>query len=37
LPITAVVAFLSWHLVEARALRLKPGSTQPAASRPLAL
>jgi peptidoglycan/LPS O-acetylase OafA/YrhL len=37
LPITAVVAFLSWHLVEARALRLKPGNTQPAASRPLAL
>ncbi len=24
LPITAAIAFLSWHLIEARALRLKP-------------
>jgi peptidoglycan/LPS O-acetylase OafA/YrhL len=24
LPITAALAFASWHLVEARALRLKP-------------
>lgn len=26
LPITAAIAFLSWHLVEARALRLKPSN-----------
>jgi peptidoglycan/LPS O-acetylase OafA/YrhL len=26
LPITAAIAFLSWHLVEARALRLKPAN-----------
>jgi peptidoglycan/LPS O-acetylase OafA/YrhL len=37
LPATAVAAFLSWHLVEARALRLKPRNAQPAASRSLAL
>jgi len=27
LPITAAIALLSWHLVEARALRLKPANT----------
>ena len=26
LPATAAIAFLSWHLVERPALRLKPGS-----------
>jgi peptidoglycan/LPS O-acetylase OafA/YrhL len=26
LPITAALAFLSWHLIEERALRLKPGA-----------
>lgn len=30
-PATAVVAFLSWHLVEKRALRLKPSAIAPAA------
>jgi peptidoglycan/LPS O-acetylase OafA/YrhL len=30
-PATAVVAFLSWHLVEKRALRLKPSAMAPAA------
>jgi len=29
LPVTAVLAFLSWHLVEKRALRLKPRSAAP--------
>jgi peptidoglycan/LPS O-acetylase OafA/YrhL len=31
LPIAAALAFLSWHLVEAPALRLKPGARRPAA------
>lgn len=31
LPLTAALAFLSWHLVEAPALRLKPGNRQMAA------
>jgi peptidoglycan/LPS O-acetylase OafA/YrhL len=29
-PVTAVCAFLSWHLVEKRALRLKPRAATPA-------
>ena len=34
LPAAATLAFLSWHLVERRALRLKPGSKRaPAAPR----
>lgn len=32
LPITAALAFASWHLVEKRALRLKPRSASPAAA-----
>ncbi len=32
LPITAVLAFASWHLVEKRALRLKPRSAAPVAA-----
>jgi peptidoglycan/LPS O-acetylase OafA/YrhL len=31
LPATAVLAFLSWHLVESPALRLKPGAPRPGA------
>ena len=31
LPLSAVLAFLSWHLVEKRALRLKPRAAVPAA------
>jgi peptidoglycan/LPS O-acetylase OafA/YrhL len=31
LPATAAIAFLSWHLVERPALRLKPGSRRPMA------
>ncbi len=31
LPATAALAFLSWHLVESPALRLKPGAHQPGA------
>ena len=34
LPLTAVVAFLSWHIVEQRALRLKPANLRRAAPRP---
>jgi peptidoglycan/LPS O-acetylase OafA/YrhL len=30
LPSAAALAFLSWHLVESRALRLKPGARRPA-------
>ena len=30
LPVTALLAFLSWHIVEKRALRLKPRSATPA-------
>jgi peptidoglycan/LPS O-acetylase OafA/YrhL len=26
LPVTAAIAFLSWHLIERPALRLKPGA-----------
>lgn len=33
-PVAAAIAFLSWHLVEKRALRLKPGASSP--SRPVA-
>jgi peptidoglycan/LPS O-acetylase OafA/YrhL len=35
-PITAALAFASWHLVEARALRLKPANAQRAAGRLMA-
>jgi peptidoglycan/LPS O-acetylase OafA/YrhL len=35
-PATAAVAFLSWHLVEKRALRLKP-ATLAASARPAPL
>jgi peptidoglycan/LPS O-acetylase OafA/YrhL len=31
-PVTAVLAFLSWHLVEKRALRLKPRAAIPASA-----
>ena len=34
LPLTAAVAFLSWHLVEQRALRLKPANLRRSAPRP---
>ena len=34
LPITAALAFLSWHLVEKRALRLKPRSLRNGAAQP---
>src|SRR5271166_3920747 len=32
LPVAATLAFLSWHLIERPALRLKPASRRPAAS-----
>jgi peptidoglycan/LPS O-acetylase OafA/YrhL len=34
-PLTAAIAFLSWHLVEKRALRWKPGSPRVALAAPL--
>jgi peptidoglycan/LPS O-acetylase OafA/YrhL len=34
LPLAAVLAFLSWHLVECPALRLKPRAARPVAARP---
>ena len=34
LPATAALAFLSWHLIESPALRLKPGARQPGAASP---
>jgi peptidoglycan/LPS O-acetylase OafA/YrhL len=30
LPVTAAIAFLSWHLIERPALRLKPAARRPA-------
>ena len=33
LPVTAAIAFLSWHLIERPALRLKPGARRPAVFR----
>jgi peptidoglycan/LPS O-acetylase OafA/YrhL len=33
LPVTAVFAFLSWHLVEKRALRFKPRASAPASAK----
>jgi peptidoglycan/LPS O-acetylase OafA/YrhL len=33
LPVTAVFAFISWHLVEKRALRFKPRSAAPASAK----
>jgi len=39
LPVSALFAFLSWHLIEKRALRLKPRATTPAGAKlaPVAL
>ncbi|HEY1261126.1 MAG TPA: acyltransferase [Stellaceae bacterium] len=36
LPMTLALAFLSWHLIEHPALRLKPRSAEPAAFHPVA-
>jgi peptidoglycan/LPS O-acetylase OafA/YrhL len=37
LPLTAAVALISWHLVEARALRLKPANLRRVETRPATL